>query len=188
MISSFLIIFSIFLNPFQQPVQDRLTAFSLKSLGGEEVSLSVIENYEATAFFFLSPECPLCENYSRTINLLRKDFPENKVAFMGVFPGEFYSKLEIYKYMQKFKPEVTPLLDPDYRLSHYFEARVTPEVFLVGKDGKVLYSGKIDNWIASLGKHRTIITRHYLKDALDAVMNHQPVQNPQTEAVGCLIE
>lgn len=168
--------------------QNHLTQIVLSDIKDQPASLQIIRNYKATVFFFLSPDCPLCENYSLTIRNLREEFAENEVSFIGIFPGKYYEKIEIQSFMGKYHPPVKVLLDPDLSLTCFFGANVTPEVFVVNHQGKILYQGKIDNWIASLGKHRTVTTRHFLKDALSAILQGKAVPVTQTEAIGCLIE
>ncbi|MDX2249680.1 MAG: redoxin family protein [Bacteroidia bacterium] len=168
--------------------QNRITDINLFTIKDQPISLSMVNRFKVTAFFFLSPDCPLCENYSVTIGKLRQIFPENQVNFIGIFPGKFYEKMEILAYMAKYHPPVNPLLDPDLTLTCFLGANVTPEVFLVDNTGNLVYQGKIDNWIASLGKHRTVVSQHYLRDALAAFLAGEKIPVSQTEAVGCLIE
>lgn len=170
------------------PAQVSLCSLELETLSRQPYSLAEVAQQERSVFYFLAPECPLCENYARTISQLRQDFPKAAVRFYGVFPGHTYSEAEITGYLARFQLPVQPLLDPDYRLTHFFEARVTPEVVLVDADGTVLYQGKIDNWIASLGKKRLQVSQHYLANALRQSLAGQPIVVPQTTAVGCFIE
>ncbi|MEZ4773033.1 MAG: redoxin family protein [Bacteroidia bacterium] len=168
--------------------QSRLNDIALYDIREQPVSLQLINKYKATVFFFLSPDCPLCENYSLTISNLRREFSENAVSFIGIFPGKYYEKIEIQSFMGKYHPPVKVLLDPDLSLTCFLGANVTPEAFVVNDQGKILYQGKIDNWIAALGKHRTVTTRFFLRDALIAILAGKPVTVSQTEAIGCLIE
>jgi len=139
-------------------------------------------------YFFLSPDCPLCENYTLTINRLRAELPEDSIQFFGVFPGKYYTEKEIRGYLREYKPAVISLLDPDYTFTHGLGATVTPEVFMMDRKGEVLYSGKIDNWIAKLGTKRSIVTRYYLKDALASYQKNQPIDPSYVRPVGCFIE
>ncbi|MEZ4825257.1 MAG: redoxin domain-containing protein [Bacteroidia bacterium] len=168
--------------------QSSLRDISLPDIKGTTVSLASFGTYQGTVYFFLSPDCPLCENYAKTINDLRLSFPEKDIKFTGIFPGKYYSKMEILAYMDKYHPPLQVLLDPDLALTCYLDASITPEVFVVDHRGKVVYQGKIDNWVAALGKHRTVVNQHYLKDALTALMNGKPLAISRTEAIGCLIE
>lgn len=160
----------------------------LEQMDSSAYSLAQIQQTPLTVLFFLSPECPLCENYSLTIRTLREQFSTDSVAFYGIFSGTYFSRDLIQTYLDTYNPQVFPLLDPAYLTKTLLEANVTPEAFVLNPSGEVLYRGSIDNWIPALGKKRTIITRHYLKDAIEASLNEETIQYTHTKAVGCFIE
>ena len=58
---------------------------------------------------------------------------------------------------------------------------------MVGHDGKILYSGRIDNFYAGLGKPRRQATVHDLRTALEETLAGKPVTTPKTDPVGCYI-
>jgi hypothetical protein len=78
--------------------------------------------------------------------------------------------------------------DADSKIAGFFGATTTPEAFLTDSGSHVLYKGAIDNWAPELGRHRTVITEHYLYDALDSARANKPVRVKETQAVGCFIE
>lgn len=160
----------------------------LTRLDGSVVTLAQAQATPYSVVFFLSPECPLCENYSHVIDELRAEVSPDSVAFFGVFPGRYYAKLTIQGFLARYHPDVSVLLDPDYALTHALGASVTPEAFLLDQAGEILYQGPIDNWIPRLGVKRTVITAHYLRDAIRAVQQGQPVPVADQPPVGCLIE
>jgi len=141
------------------------------------------------AFIFMSPECPLSENYSRTIINLSNEFSQKNVGIYIVFPGEFYQREEIEVFIEKYNLSNELLIyDPNYLFKKYFSATITPEVFLCDVTGTILYSGAIDNWAITLGKQRQVITEHYLKDAIKSALNNNDIKTKATRAVGCIIE
>ncbi len=160
----------------------------LRSLEGERFSMDSLSRHAATVVFFLSPECPLCQSYSLTINQLHNEFQNRDIVFYGVFSGDLYTESEIRAYLKEYEAEVIPLRDPNYAFAHALGARVTPEAFVFDQTGNVAYQGAIDNWIPKLGQKRTVITQHYLADALNALAAGQAPPLRQTKAVGCLIE
>lgn len=160
----------------------------VKSWSGQPLSNDELWETELTVFLFLSPECPLCENYSATLKTLRSEFDEEQVAFVGIFSGEWYSKEEITTFLARYQPPVTPILDPTYQLQQLFSATVTPEAVVTNDEGEVLYQGKIDNWIVSLGKKRTVVNQYYLRDALRSLLQGQTPEFVKTEPIGCFIE
>jgi thiol-disulfide isomerase/thioredoxin len=139
-----------------------------------------------TAFVFLSPECPLCRNYAAVLNALDSLY-KKEVDIIGIFPGKAYTAAAYASYKEKYKVHFTLATDTAGVLVKELKATVTPEVFLMSKEGKVVYSGAIDDWATSLGKHRAAATRHYLQDAIVACLRQQPVAVPSVKAVGCLI-
>jgi len=149
---------------------------------------SVSSNHAATALFFLSPECPLCHNYSVTVDQIQKNFSEKDVVFYGVVSGEYYSKSDIKGYLIKYKLDLPIILDPGLALANHYKASITPEALLIGKNGETMYQGAIDNWAISLGQKRQRITEHYFDDALSAYLAGEPINPKKTQAVGCFIE
>ena len=51
----------------------------------------------------------------------------------------------------------------------------------------MVYRGRIDDRYVDFGKARAEATQHDLLDALQAVVEGQPVPNPRTKSVGCYI-
>jgi len=149
---------------------------------------SVFEQHNSTVMIFLSPECPLCQNYSVTIDQLQADFNNENIAFYGVVSGDFYSRSDIEGFLIRYELDLTVLLDPEFKLANHYDASITPEAIVVNEEGKTKYQGAIDNWAISLGKKRLTITEHYLADALKARLEGKKVEPKKTEPVGCFIE
>jgi len=143
-----------------------------------------LKNKQAAVFVFLAPDCPLSQNYTRTLNELRTQFQSQRVEFYAVFPGE----AAVDDFIATYGLTLPVLLDHDFRLADFFGAKKTPEVFAVDSKGRAIYHGAIDNWAPELGQHRTVITEHYLLDALNSFVQHEAVRIKQTNAVGCFIE
>ena len=134
--------------------------------------------------FFLSKDCPLCNNYKPLLDSLRKEYDKDpRFLFVGLRTDADSSTDSSYF----FPLEYSAGKDVRY-IADIFKATVTPEVFVVDSCNKVWYSGAIDNWSFDTGKKRQFATAHYLKDALKALRNGQNPVIPETRAVGCFIE
>ena len=139
-------------------------------------------------YTFLSPECPLSENYTKVLNRLDSTYDQQADLYY-VFSGTYYALDEIKAFYRRYGLEKdNVLLDPDYQLAHYFDASITPEAFLSDPVGKIYYRGAIDNWAITLGRQRQVVDKHYLKDAIDAVLSGNEVKIKESKAVGCLLE
>jgi hypothetical protein len=137
-------------------------------------------------FIFLSPECPLCQNYSTLLNSLRSLYA-GQVDQYGIIPGAAYSTKDVRTFEQKYRIIFPLLIDGSKKFTNYLHATVTPEVILLGPKDELLYKGAIDNLLQDLGKRRLKATKNYLQDAIEASLHNKAVPVNQTKAVGCLI-
>lgn len=159
----------------------------LETIEGESININLSES-QLTVVYFLSPECPLCINYTLAIRQLEEEFASDSLRFVGVFSKEWYSAEEVLQYKLKYDLDFEMLFDSETHLAHVLDATVTPEVFVLDGEGKVLYSGKIDNWVNDLGKKKLEVSENYLENVLLAYREGKAIQPKHTEAIGCLIE
>jgi thiol-disulfide isomerase/thioredoxin len=137
-------------------------------------------------FIFISPECPLCQNYTKTINQLYKQFNQ-QVAVYGIVPGRAYTAKDIRAFKNKYLTNFDILIDTKQLLTHYVDAAVTPQAILMDNGGNLLYTGAIDDWVQGLGKKRTTALHYYVKDAIEQSLLHAEVTIKKTTAYGCRI-
>ena len=155
---------------------------------GSLLNFEMLKNNKASVFVFLAPDCPLSQSYTLTLKELQAKFGNAGVGFYGVVAGDKYDSKEIDGFISQYRIGLPILLDPKPALAQFFQATVTPEVFVVNSEGMPVYQGAIDNWAPELGQHRTVITEHYLLDALNSFLQTGKVPVNKTEAVGCFIE
>jgi thiol-disulfide isomerase/thioredoxin len=180
----FYLIFIAFLA-CESPSSD-FNKLKLSEIAGEK-SWQEISKEAVRVYFFLSPECPLCQNYAMAMRDLYQEFG-SQAQFVAVFPGEDYPIEDIRKYLIQYKLDFPAFYDPKFKFTKSIGAKITPEAFILNKNDEVVYSGAIDNWAISLGQKRTVITENYLKDALLALEKDQKIANNHEKAVGCYIQ
>jgi thiol-disulfide isomerase/thioredoxin len=137
-------------------------------------------------YVFLSPECPLCQNYTRTLNQLEHQYAI-KVTIHGIVPGKTWKTSDLTSFAAKYKLAFSLEQDRDLKLTHSLHATTTPEAILLGSDNTVIYQGAIDNWYKALGRASGKPTQNYLQDAIDYTLRHKQPPIKKTEPVGCLI-
>lgn len=137
---------------------------------------------------FLSTECPISQQYTRRLSALQKEFSVQHIDFVAYFPLSTDDSRTLARFRRDYPLPFPTKPDPNQRMARHFRAAITPEVVVQDVTGTVVYQGAIDDWFYALGKHRPEPTRHYLRDALVALLNNQPIIPPKTEAVGCFIE
>jgi thiol-disulfide isomerase/thioredoxin len=135
---------------------------------------------------FLSPECPICRNYSLTLNQLQKQYG-TAVRFTGIVPGKAYTSADVKEFIEKYKISWPIYIDTAKTISTTLLAKVTPEAYLLRGPKNIYYHGSIDNWVKELGMASAHPTVFYLRDAIDETLANKPVLIPFNKPVGCLI-
>jgi thiol-disulfide isomerase/thioredoxin len=142
-----------------------------------------------TVYIFLSETCPICQNQTLTLRQLNDEYSGKGITFQGVFPNlEFSTDESIRKFARKYKINFNLKRDEKQQLTNQLSATVTPQIYVVrNATQQVLYKGKTDNGFEGIGKKRQVITAHYLRDALQSILDNKPVAVNETTAVGCFI-
>jgi hypothetical protein len=142
----------------------------------------------AAVLFFIATDCPISNFYAPEIQRICGDY-----GTKGVSCSLFYEDVQVgpnavRKHLMDFQYRSFPaFIDANRKVSTKVNATVTPEAVLLDREGKIRYSGRIDNFYADLGKPRRQATVHDLRDALDAVLEGKPVAVAETHPVGCYI-
>lgn len=163
-------------------------SISLKDGKGNPVLFTEKVSGNASVYFFLSPECPLCQSYALTIQQLFAEFSKQGIEMIGIIPGTDFSAATIADYQKRYHIPIPLYTDEQLVLVKKYKVTITPEVIVLDKNNKVVYQGRIDNWAYALGKKRKVITEHNLKDALTSIIKHKPIVVAKTKAIGCFIE
>lgn len=139
-----------------------------------------------TMVVFLSPECPLCQNYTKVLNALKNQFGDH-LQVQGIIPGDAYSGEDVTSFINKYKVNFSVAIDKEFKLSRYLQASVTPQAVLLDNNGKLVYKGAIDNWVTGLGKKRAVTSEHYAANAIQQYLAASPVTVKYTRSYGCKI-
>lgn len=139
-------------------------------------------------YVFLSASCPMCQYYAPVLNEMTKTYSDKGIIFTGVFPNYYTTDSIMQSFISRYRLLFPVMKDENLVLTERFGATVTPQVFVVDENnGNVLYSGMINNGYVRTGKRRNVVTEHYLRDALDAIISGLPVSIPSVQPIGCFI-
>lgn len=164
-----------------------ISKIALNTTDGKSFYLNGENNQNLqTLLIFLSPECPLCKNYSPVLNDLYKQY-SGQVNIYGIIPGKAYAAKDVEVFQNDNNIPFLLLTDTHKKLTQYLQATVTPQVILLDKNYRLLYKGAIDNRLQSLGKQRLKPTAFFLNDALQASLSNKTIPIKRTKAVGCII-
>ena len=79
------------------------------------------------------------------------------------------------------------LLDPTGTLGHAYDARTTPDMYVIDPNGKLIYAGAIDDH-PTTDPSDIPHSKNYVSEALTAAMAGQSVQIAYTRPYGCSVK
>jgi len=159
-------------------------AFDLKTLDGKPFSLADAEKTNAyVVLMFIATQCPYSNAYNDRMRDMAAAYAKKGILFVGINSNKTESVEEAAAHAKAHGFAFPVLKDPGNKVADLYGASHTPEVYVVGKDGKLVYHGRIDN-----SEDTSKVTTHDLAVALDALLAGQPVAKAETKAFGCSIK
>jgi peroxiredoxin len=168
------------------PLGKSLPEFALQDHRGREYCLSDFEQHPLLVVTFLGTECPLAKLYGPRLARLADEFAAKGVGFVGVNANAQDSLTELAAYARQHHLKFPLLKDVNHRLADQLGALRTPEVFVVDRDRRIRYRGRIDDQYG-VGYARPEPQRHDLQRALEELLAGQDVSIATTPTAGCLI-
>jgi predicted neuraminidase len=154
----------------QSTLQIGEAAGTVNLMSPEHLSVAM-NNYEerrATVVLFLSARDAATAAAAKSIVALNERYRHRRILFVGVFPDAAQTGAEVRAYCQAHGFNFPVYLDPGQKTSKRFDARVTPEAFLLEKQGKLVYRGTLAG----------------LSAALASIEADAPIANAEAEPVG----
>jgi peroxiredoxin len=157
----------------------------IQGVDDKEHSLSEYKKAKVVVVVFTCNHCPVAVVYQDRLIAVQKDYKEKGVQVVAVNVNNIPAdRLEPMKVRAKEKKFNFPYIyDPSQKMAHDYGAKVTPHVFVLDKDRKVVYIGAIDD-----NNNPKAAQKHYLRDALDAVLAGKKPDPAETKARGCTVK
>jgi hypothetical protein len=144
---------------------------------------------------WLNPECPYVRKHYNSGNMqrLQREYTARGVVWLSIVssaPGKqgYVTGPQADRFAQEQRGAATAiLLDPSGDVGHRYDARNTPQMFVIDPSGVLLYDGAIDD--RPTARPSDIEgARNYLAAALDEAMAGRPVTTPLTPPYGCTVK
>src|SRR5262245_40927601 len=161
----------------------------MKSVDGRDVSIADVVGAKGTLVIFSCNHCPWVKAWETRIVDLGNTYSKQGVGVIAINSNDpaAYDE-DAYPAMQERAKDrgmtYPSVVDATSDVARAFGATHTPEVFLFGKNGKLVYHGVIDDNAHEPDKVKT----RYLADALQAVVQGKDVPLKETKAMGCSIK
>lgn len=168
------------------PVGRQVENFSLRDYHGKVHELTEFDDRELVVAAFIGCECPLAKLYAPRLVKLADEYAARGVAFVAIDANSQDSLAELAAYAQAHKMSFPVLKDAGNVVADQMGAVRTPEVFVLDRERKIRYWGRIDD-LYVVGRQRPAPTREDLKLALDELLAGKSPSVTQTAAIGCHI-
>jgi hypothetical protein len=140
-------------------------------------------------------DCPYTVKHYESGNMqsLQKQWTAKGVVWLTVIssaPGQqgYVDAPQENAYMKKMGAKPTAaILDPKGAIGHLYDAKTTPNMYVIDPSGKLIYAGAIDD-------HPTTetadiqVSKNYVSLALTEAMAGRAVQTPVTRPYGCSVK
>ena len=151
---------------------------------GKDVTLASVAGKKGTLAVFTCNNCPFAKAWEERIVALGNGYAKKGVGVILINANKGESAAEMQARAKERGMEFPYAVDDKGLVARAFGAQKTPEAYLFDKDGKLVYHGTIDDNHEEPAKAQ----KHYLKDALEAVVNGKAPPQPETKSMGCGIK
>ena len=159
--------------------------FTLTTLDGKGFSLAeAARSHKAVVVMFIATKCPYSNAYNDRMRDMAAAYEKKGVLFAGINSNKSEPAEEVISHASQHGLRFLLMKDPDNKVADLYEARHTPEVFVIDPEGKLRYHGRIDENYEDPSK----VTSPDLKNALDSQLAGRPIRPAETKAFGCAIQ
>jgi peroxiredoxin len=159
--------------------------FTLTTVDGKTFSLlDAARSHKAVVVMFIATKCPYSNAYNDRMRDMAAAYEKQGILFAGINSNSTEPAEEVIAHAKKHGFAFPLMKDPDNKVADLYEARHTPEIFVVDPEGKLRYHGRIDENYEQPAN----VTSPDLKNALDALIAGRPIAKTETKAFGCSIK
>ncbi|MEX1111310.1 MAG: thioredoxin family protein [Chthoniobacterales bacterium] len=168
--------------------------FTLTDSNGQSHNLSDFKG-KFVVLEWLNHGCPFVQKHYDGGNMqgLQKEYTGKDVVWLSIVssaPGKqgHMSAEETNKAKEEKGAAATAvLIDEDGTVGKLYDAKVTPELYVINSEGTLVYMGAIDDK-KSVDAAEVAGAKNYVKQALDEALAGKPVSEPTTSAYGCSVK
>jgi len=160
------------------------------TISGNTLSLEDLKSSTATMIMFLCNHCPYVKHVNPEIIRLANDFIPKGVSFIAIssndaarYPNDGPEQMKITA--QALGYPFPYLYDETQEVARSYDAACTPDFYLFDGQLQLVYRGRLDE---AKPKNEIPLSGKDLRNAIEAVINGEPVSEKQYPSAGCNIK
>ena len=173
-------------------VGEKAPDFKLTDTEGNEHTLSAyLYDEKVVVLEWFNPDCPFVKKHHKNTQSMAETYAvaeEAEVVWLAINSGGPGKQGAGLKRNQEAKEEYgiayPVLLDESGEVGRAYGAKTTPHMFLIDKDGTLLYIGAIDN----VPNPTELGDVNYMKKALGECAGGKEVETSETKSYGCSVK
>jgi len=184
-----------------QPAADRVNTkpetvkdandFTLPDLDGKPVQLGSFKGKKIVVLEWVNYDCPFVKaHYSKelpTSTALYLKYKDKDVVWLLINSTYYATAESVKEWAAGLKLALPVLMDTDGKIGRLYKAQTTPHLFVISKEGKLVYEGAFDN--APLGKTPADESYlNYVDRVLEELTNGKEVSIRKTKPYGCTVK
>jgi peroxiredoxin len=147
-----------------------------------------LKNYTGSSVLvivFTCNHCPVAKMYEDRFVAFSKQYKKQGVSFVAIscslFPTDRLEKMTERAEEKKYPFDY--VTDPSQQTGRDYGATATPHVFVLDQKRRIVYMGAFDD---SMNPKK--VERHYVRDAVEALLAKKTIEIFETLQFGCAIE
>ena len=163
--------------------------FKLPGIDGAEYSLDTFADSKVLVIIFMCNHCPYVKAVIQRLIDLQEDTLSQGVRLFGIncndaqkYPDDSFESMQ--KVAMEWGMNFSYLFDESQTVAKKYDAVCTPDIYVYGKEKKLLYRGRIDDSWENVEQ----VTQRDLKQAIDCILAGQEVPAKQVPSMGCSIK
>ena len=145
------------------------------------------KNAKAVVLALFNATCPISNKLAPEVARLEKDYADKDVTLLLVNTSTEAKSDEAQKFISEHGLKSAVIPDSGQSLQRELQASTTTEVFVLDAAHTLLYRGAINDQYG-LGYTKEAAKKNYLRDAVEAVLNHRLPEISATTAPGCALD
>jgi peroxiredoxin len=162
--------------------------FDLPGVDGRNHSLGDYADAPILAIVWSCNHCPYVQGWEGRMKAIQRDYADRGFRLVAInsndtdrYPADSFDEMKARAEAEGFNFDY--LYDEDQSVAHAYGPERTPEVYLLDEQRQLVYHGAIDD-----NRDEESVTRHHLREAIDALLEGRDPSVRETPPVGCSIK